>query len=106
MVIISEGNVGLIVISGARTEAYLSVNVFVYFGTRSLLNEGLHYSFIQLDFVVLLCFFKHVFVYRICAFLKPLGVFGIRCHPARDKVSQTNMQTGPLRRTLLHAQVL
>ena len=37
---------------------------------------------------------------------QPLGVFSIRCHPARDKVSQTNTQAGPLRRSLPHAQVL
>lgn len=35
--------------------------------------------------------FKHVFVYRIRALPEPLGVFSIRCHPARDKVSQANV---------------
>lgn len=38
--------------------------------------------------------------------LQPLGVFSIRCHPARDKVSQTNMQAGPLRKRPPHSQVL
>lgn len=76
-----------------------TVSLIIFCYILLFFNERLFYIFIVLSL-------KHVFVYRICALLQPLGVFSIRCHPARDKVSQATMQAGPRRSALPHAQVL